>query len=605
MKLRIWQKISILMLIPISFEIVATAVLVQVLNNTQKTAEQIDNTRNALTKFHASQNNFNNAGIDIATLGVYRPDGSPPEFERDRTRLMAARDGIVLAANIHPRVKEALSRAPQVFDNAIELSKKAERLYHDPTIPKMRKGSIMKNDVFELIMDGDPLLQRIVEIETSMDKIEASELEHSRFMIILAAVGAFLSSLLVSLFIGYLFYKSFGKRLLMIEQNAEKVAMGRALPPALTGGDEIDELDRTLHQAAEYVESLHEKEFAVLNKSTDVLCSIDDRFKIISIGESVEKSWYYSVSDILGRSLLAILPEPEISKVRQILSVKSASATELDFETELVCGDGATREFAWKASWSPRQNSYYCVARDISERKKIERAKQRLLAIASHDLRTPLMSVSANLSSLAMGRFGQLDEVLSNALNESEENLDKLMELIQSLLDLERMETTKANLELGCVSVLDVTSEAVNSMESKAKEAHVNLVNQGRDESIVADERRLVQVLTNLLQNAIEQSTPNQTVTVAVATNGDAVRILVHDQGPGIAPDEIDLVFEKYFQSRNSAQNQTKRNSLSLALAKVLTEAQKGMIGVTSERGKGSEFYVQLPKFKLNESEDT
>ncbi len=592
------------MLIPISFEIAATTFLVQVLSSTQKIADRFRNSRKVLSDYHVMQNHFNAAAIDIATLGVYRKDGSPPNFEEDKRRIQQAEIGVKSAADIHPNVQEALDLAPAVFEHAIQLIEKAQKRYEDPTIPKRKKGSLLKNEVFSLLMESDPLVKRMVDVETSMDTLESLELEKSRLQVIASASIAFVCSLLISLFVGFMFYRSFGKRLQLIERNAEKVALRQTLPEALSGGDEIDELDRTLHSAAQFVESVYQKEFAVLNKSVDVLCSIDNRFKIISIGESVENSWFYKVGDVLGRSIFTLLPEHDATKVRTILSEVNTAGAECDFETELNCGDGQVREFAWKIRWNQEEDKFYCVLRDISERKNVERAKQRLLAIASHDLRTPLMSVSANLSSLAAGRFGELDPKLSAALTKSEQDLDKLMNLIQSLLDLERMESTNANLELSCVSALDATLEAISMVELQAREADVQIVPPSRDDSILADSRRFTQIITNLLQNALERSQSRQTITVSIASGEQVVSINVIDQGLGIAGDELDLVFEKYFQPRNEEQRKVKSQGISLALAKVLTEAQNASIGVVSEPGKGCNFYVQFPRFFLSAAED-
>ena len=595
------------MLIPLSFEIAATAFLVQMLQTTQKTADRFHNSRKILSEYHSMQNNLNAAAIDVAKVGVYGADSIPPDFDGDAERIKRAKAGVLSAADIHPTVREALATAPELFDHALALLNKARKISDDKTILKRKKGSMLKNEVFSLMMEIDPLAKRIVDVETSIETLESSELDRARWLVAISAIGAFLLSLLISFTVATIFFRSFGKRLQLIKENAEKVALSQPLPPSLTGGDEIDELDRTLHSAAQYVESVHKKEFAVLNKSVDVLCSIDNRFKIVSIGESVHNSWHYKVDDVLGRSIFTLLPDQDASRVRNILSETSQTATEHDFETEFNCGDGVIREFAWKVSWIPEANKYYCVIRDISERKNVERAKQRLLAIASHDLRTPLMSVSVNLSSLTAGRFGELDKNLKGALTQAEQNLDKLMDLIQSLLDLERMESSNAHLELSCVSALDACLQAISTIEAQAQSSKVEIIRPNRDESLLADERRLVQIITNLLQNALKQSPPGKTISVSISSKNDLVQINVDDQGPHIATEELDLVFEKYFQSRNNQQQQqqSKSNGLGLALAKVLTEAQNGTIGVSSEKGKGSRFYIAMPKFAISESEET
>lgn len=604
MKLRIWHKIIILILIPLSFEIAATAYLAQILVTTDKTSERFQNSRKILSEYHTMQNYLTEAGFDVANMCIYQPDPSPPAFEEDKRRVEQAKAVLEKAADIHPTVREALDTAPALFEHAIELVDKAKKNYDDPTLTLRKKGSVLKNDVFNLLMESEPLFKRVADVETSIETLESSELQKSRQLIVSAAIIAFLFSLLITFLAALIFYRSFGKRLQLIEGNAEKIAVGKALPPPLSGGDEIDELDRTLHRAAQFVENAHQKEFAVLNKSVDVLCSIDTRFKIVSIGESVERSWFYRVDDVLGRSILTLLPETDSVRIRKILSESTETEIEHDFESEFKCGDGELREFAWKVRWNPTKGNYFCVLRDISARRKIERAKQRLLAIASHDLRTPLMSVSANLSSLAAGRFGELREDLKIALTKSEQSLDQLMDLIQSLLDLERMESTQAHLELSCVSAMDAALQSISTIETQARDANVRIVPPGRDESILADERRIVQVLTNLLQNALTRSAPSQTITVTVGSSGDMVMVSIIDQAPSIPDEEREQIFDKYFQAHKNNLNRDRRSSLNLALAKVLTEAQKGAIGVSTDNGKGNRFFVQFPKFVLDEPED-
>ena len=535
---------------------------------------------------------------------MYRADGSPPDFDGDIQRIQFAKSGVMTAADIHPTVREALAAAPAVFDHTLELIERARTLSQDKSIPIRKKGSLLKNQVFSLIMESDPLVKRIVDVETSMETLESAELENARWLVTVAAIVAFLLSLMVSLLMATIFYRSFGKRLQLIEGNAEKVALRQPLPAPLTGGDEIDELDRTLHSAAKYVESVHKKEFAVLNKSVDVICSIDNRFKIVSIGDAVQNSWHYTVDDVLGRSIYTLLPEQDATRVRTILGETSQTTAEHDFETDFVCGNGERKDLAWKVNWLAEENRYYCVIRDVSERKNVERARQRLVAIASHDLRTPLMSVSGNLALLTAGRYGTIDQTLKVALTEAEQNLDKLMDLIQALLDLERMESGKVSLNMGCVSALDACLQAIDAIEIDAKKAQVTIRRPHGDETMLADERRLIQTISSLIQNALKQSSAGDTVSVSINTNGKLVQISVDDQGSGILPEEIDLVFEKYYQSRNNQTEKNKSNGLGLALAKVLTEAQNGTIGVSSERGKGSRFYIRFPKFDLSERED-
>ncbi len=176
--------------------------------------------------------------------------------------------------------------------------------------------------------------------------------------------------------------------------------------------------------------------------------------------------------------------------------------------------------------------------------------KQRFLAIVSHDLRTPLSSVSVILSSLAAKVTGFFDQAKKIILS-AESNLDRLMDLIRDLLDLEKLEAGKVVLELNCVSTLDVCNAACDSVEFLAKSMDIKLVRPHGDSAVLGDERRLVRVAVNLLSNAIKFSKRGTSVTVLVTNMGEQTKISVTDCGPGMSIEDQKKVFDKFTQTKN------------------------------------------------------
>lgn len=218
--------------------------------------------------------------------------------------------------------------------------------------------------------------------------------------------------------------------------------------------------------------------------------------------------------------------------------------------------------------------------------------KQRFIAIASHDLGTPLSSISATLSTLLAG-VENLSDAARNVLKKAEASLERLMDLIRDLLDLEKLEAGKVILDFGAVSSLDVCSAACDSVEFLARSLGVKLVKSNRDTLMRGDERRLVRVLINLISNAIKFSPRDSTVTIEINDLGKYTEISVHDRGPGIPETDRELIFEKFRQS--TSQSAVKGTGLGLAIAKLIVEGHQGLIGVTSVINQGSTFYIRIP----------
>lgn len=243
------------------------------------------------------------------------------------------------------------------------------------------------------------------------------------------------------------------------------------------------------------------------------------------------------------------------------------------------------------------------VLNNFEELKALDSAKSDFLNIASHELRTPLTSIKGSLSLLRTG-IDKLPPEKSQKLFEiAEKETDRLIRLINDLLDLAKIEAGKLPLEKDWVPIDDVVETTLYSLEGMAQTANVSLTyTSGQCKIVEIDQDKVQQVLTNLISNAVKYSPDKGIVNIDVQIDkSNHLRIEVQDQGEGISPDDQRLIFEKFRQATGPSNPIVKGTGLGLAIAKAVIEEHNGVIGVHSQVGKGSSFYFTLPDWKQGE----
>jgi PAS domain S-box-containing protein len=240
------------------------------------------------------------------------------------------------------------------------------------------------------------------------------------------------------------------------------------------------------------------------------------------------------------------------------------------------------------------------IFRDITERKQIDRMKQEFLSTVSHELRTPLTSIVASLGLLASGRLEGQNERIQQLIAVAHRNSDRLMKLIEDLLDLQKLAARKMNFRSDVLEVRGLLEEAIRSLQAFAESFQVELrLGTVEAEKVVADRDRLMQVLHNLISNAIKFSPPREVVTLFSKLRGERIVIFVADQGPGIPDDFRTRLFEPFTQADPSTTRAAGGSGLGLSIAKGLAEGMRGTIGLESSLGEGTTFFVELPGIEI------
>ena len=240
------------------------------------------------------------------------------------------------------------------------------------------------------------------------------------------------------------------------------------------------------------------------------------------------------------------------------------------------------------------------VINTMDDLKRLDQAKSEFLSIASHELRTPMTSIKGSLSLLTSGVVGPLDVNALRLIKIAEGETDRLIRLINDLLDLAKIESGNLPLGLRWESWDEFCGKTLDGLTGLAMKANVRLEQMSLPAiEVNIDRDRLQQVITNLVSNAVKFSPQGGVVRVTVSrsTSGDLV-ISVIDQGPGIAQEDRDLIFEKFRQGASASNPIVKGTGLGLAIAKALVSEHGGSIGVDSEIGKGSTFWFTLPQWR-------
>jgi PAS domain S-box-containing protein len=233
--------------------------------------------------------------------------------------------------------------------------------------------------------------------------------------------------------------------------------------------------------------------------------------------------------------------------------------------------------------------------RDVTERLEVQRLKDEFTSLVSHELRTPLSSIRGALGLIASGVMGDLSERGKRMVEIAASNSDRLVRLINDLLDMERMESGLATLQKRRTSTAPLVRQAVDGIRPMADEAGVGLEASPAEFPVVADPDRIVQALTNLLSNAIKFSPPKASVTVSVERSRDDVVIRVRDRGRGIPQDKLDSIFERFHQVDSSDSREKGGTGLGLAICRSIVEQHGGRIWAESTPGAGAVFSFTLP----------
>jgi CheY-like chemotaxis protein/nitrogen-specific signal transduction histidine kinase len=240
----------------------------------------------------------------------------------------------------------------------------------------------------------------------------------------------------------------------------------------------------------------------------------------------------------------------------------------------------------------------------LQQRKQLDNLKDEFISTVSHELRTPLTSIHGALGLLSSGKGGHVDEKAANLLRIANSNTERLVRLINDILDLERMESGRAPLQIRRLELREVVAQAVETMRSMAEKFGVTLEIVPEPETPISfdgDPDRIQQVLTNLLSNAVKFSPRGGSVSVSTASDGDNLVLQVVDVGRGVPQDKLESIFDRFGQVEASDARQKGGTGLGLAICRSIVAQHGGTIWAerndTTGKGPGTTVILRLPRY--------
>jgi PAS domain S-box-containing protein len=354
-----------------------------------------------------------------------------------------------------------------------------------------------------------------------------------------------------------------------------------------------------------------------IDLSVDMFCiaGFDGFFK--SLNPSWQTTLGFTTEELMAKPYLEFIhPDDRSATVAEDIRLQNREVT-FAFENRYLCRDGSYKWMLWNAVSVPEQNIIYAVARDITERKKVqaqieqqnrelalrnrevERAttlKSKFLATMSHELRTPLNAIVGFSELLAEETAGELNDKQKRFVGHIKQGSAHLLQLINDILDLSKIEAGQLELRCEDFQVKDTLPEVLSTIRPLAMAKNIQVQHSLKtDRAVFADRVRFKQILYNLLSNAVKFTPKGGRIEIDSLDDENFVYVSVTDTGIGIRAEDQAVVFEEFRQVEGKTGATSEGTGLGLAITKRLVEQQGGKISLQSETGKGSRFTFTLP----------
>lgn len=414
------------------------------------------------------------------------------------------------------------------------------------------------------------------------------------FILLTAIIGVLLAMAML-----YFFSREIAERLTKLSTNAGRLAKEQPLLQPIAGDDEISYVDKAFHQAADAITAAT----AVIRAEESRLRTVIDSMPVAVLlvredgtidfaNRASERLIGRSANEIIGIPVRNFVDVPhEINNVPHESQMRTSDKGEIPVEVRV-------EHIRLSAN-----ADLVVAAADVRDRKKMERMRQQFISMLTHELRSPLTSVSLVLQMLEYGAHGELEDEAVQSVKEAKRVTERLLRLVGELLTYDKITAGAIELNLSEIDLEKLLQQAITEVTPLATRSQVMLRLEIRQPTaLLADEARLTQVMVNLLNNGIKFSPKEGLLEVRVSRPDEScVKVEVVDRGQGVPEDKVDVIFDLYKQA--ASEHTISGTGLGLPICKGIIEAHGGAIGVTANEGGGSTFWFTLPlKFKESPS---
>lgn len=510
-------------------------------------------------------------------------------------------DHYIVGTNSNPNTIGRISKDNDV-KQALVIGKQSERPYPDENNDRVWKV------VMPIISDDNKILG-VISVESNIESVykQISSITEIFFKASMIAAGV---TVVLALFISRAITKPISEMKKQATQMAEGDYSGQV---KIYGQDELGQLSLAINDLSTKVEEAQESTEAerrrldsVLEHMTDGVIATDRRGKVVIINETALELLNLTQDKAVGYSILEILKIQEHFTLRHLLETQEELI--LDFSTE-------DNEVTLRGEFSLIQretgfiSGLVCVLHDITEQEKIERERRDFVSNVSHELRTPLTSMRSYLEALNDGAWKDPD-IAPRFLAVTQEETYRMIRMITDLLNLSRMDAGKDTFELEYVNINELFSHVLNRfdmmLQSADKPVKPFVIKRDftkRDLWVEVDADKMIQVLDNIMNNAIKYSPSGGTITCRLMETHNNIVISIADEGLGVPKKDIPHVFDRFFRVDKARARSMGGTGLGLAISKEVVQKHGGKIWLESIENKGSTFFISLPYVPYEEDE--
>ncbi|MCC6977461.1 MAG: PAS domain S-box protein [Candidatus Melainabacteria bacterium] len=598
--LKLSQKGLVLLALPLALEILCIAILYAFVLQSESQARAQARSREIV----ATVNNCEHAAIKImlsvATLYMSRSPYASRGIRANSDSFWKYAGQVETLIKDDPEemklLKVATTSADALFKALMNYTRRIESEESGSTISTVLSLGEIRRKTEDCVGDVSGSLNEIIAIEQAKAFSHNFD-EETRDKIKLALLAILGMNVMVAIALQVYFSRDTISRLNVLIDNSLRLSQQKSLLPPVGGADEIGKLDRVFHEAAGALAKAQRAERAIVDNALDVICSLDKDLKFDTINPACNAVWGFEPEELQGKRMLTLVVPDDVEKTLEAVEKIKANKTGEPFENKIKTKSGPNKIMLWTAQWSEPEQVLYCVAHDVTAAREVERMKQEFVQMISHDLKTPLSSIQMSLDMIGRGMYGELAETGKDRLEAATRNCNQLIALINDLLDIEKMQAGKLQLELESASSAVLIEEAVETVRGFAEKHNVSLAKEAQDIPVFVDKKRMIQLLVNLMSNAVKFSPDGEVVTIGSNMKEgtlDRVEVYVEDHGRGIPRDQLERIFDRFAQVETTDATEKGGTGLGLAICKAIVEAHEGSIDATSEVGKGTRFTITL-----------
>ena len=360
-------------------------------------------------------------------------------------------------------------------------------------------------------------------------------------------------------------------------------------------------VDITEMETAEYALKESEAQLsAILETAAEGIITIDEKGSIVSFNNAAEIIFGYSSEEVVGENISIFMTSPNAEDHNKYIEryIATGDAHIIGIGREVTgkrkSGELFPIDLAVSEVLLGDRRIFTGIIRDITERKEIDRMKNEFISVVSHELRTPLTSTIGSLGLLSAGVMGELPEEAMDLINVAKNNTERLVRLINDILDVEKIESGRIVLDIGDHDISEIVDRAMGEMSGFALDKNVELKATVEPHTVKADRDRITQVIVNLLSNAVKFSERGGVVEVVSKVAADRLELRVSDHGEGVPDHFRERIFQKFQQADSSVTRRKGGTGLGLSICKAIIEGHGQKITFEPTPGGGATFVFTM-----------